>query len=56
MIPNMTGIATLCHYWILQPSFPFKKNSKDYMQLLHIPFSTFPHTQLKEINLALRLS
>lgn len=27
VIPNMPGIATLCHCWILQPSFPFRQTS-----------------------------
>lgn len=28
MIPNIVGIATLGHRWLLQPSFPFRKNSR----------------------------
>ena len=45
----------------LQPSSlhpNFEKNSKAYKRRLHIPFSTFPHLQLKgsKANLALKLS
>ena len=40
------------------PFPPFQKNSEEYKQHLHIPFSTFPHLQLKgsKVNLALRLT